>query len=370
MFEKALYYPTIDIYNEQWLKSAALFWDRIETIVPESEEQPYRRRSSLILQNNGILFAHKVNPFSDDVRGIEEDVIRFMDTPEGMKSFVRLRNRSAVPIANRRHQYDDVEGGREYIEHSLHVRYKDFYIHVQKLPMMLRERLDIRDDEDGYVWASKGFMSFYMTLLANRICQNNNLSLLTDKVNQNSFSNRILVDGLASARTRDYEQRMKRGMMYKVVMDDIKIDPSTTMETIVRFKKDRRHELALFRDKMDKLTVFDIEGMSAKDVEHEIWNIYTRQVKPAMDNVKETLKDARINWRTGLGTCVFTGLIPAVLGFGPDLKTNIAIGASECIGLAISTIPSVWKRMEANGSPYSYLIKMDKQLSVSCKRYK
>ena len=49
MFESALYYPTIDIHNERWLKSAALFWDRIETIVPESEEQPYRRRSTIIL---------------------------------------------------------------------------------------------------------------------------------------------------------------------------------------------------------------------------------------------------------------------------------------------------------------------------------
>ena len=42
MFERALYYPTIDIQNEAWLKSAALFWDRIETIVSESEERPYR----------------------------------------------------------------------------------------------------------------------------------------------------------------------------------------------------------------------------------------------------------------------------------------------------------------------------------------
>lgn len=46
MFESALYYPTIDIHNEAWLKSAALFWDRLETIVPESEENPYRRRST------------------------------------------------------------------------------------------------------------------------------------------------------------------------------------------------------------------------------------------------------------------------------------------------------------------------------------
>jgi len=35
LFENALYYPHIDIHNDRWLKSAALFWDRIETIVLE-----------------------------------------------------------------------------------------------------------------------------------------------------------------------------------------------------------------------------------------------------------------------------------------------------------------------------------------------
>lgn len=371
MFDSALYYPTIDIHNEAWLKSAALFWDRIETIVPESEERPYRKRSTRFLQDEGIMFAHRVNPFSEEVRGLEQDVIKFMDTPEGKKSFIKPWRRPAMSIANSRRGEglvcDRPQMLWEHYEHKLMDTYRDFYIHVEKLPMMLRDRLGLQEIEDGYVWANRGFMSFYMTLLANRICQNSRLSLLTDRENQNNFSNRILKDGLAHAGQRAREQRMKRGVMYQVIMDDIKIDPSTTMETIVKYKRNRRHELALFRDKMDKLTAFDIEGMGAKDIEHEIWDIYMGQVKPAMDGVKATLKDTGINWRTSLGTCIFTGMIPAVLGFGPDLKTNIAIGASECIGLVITTIPYVRKRMEVNGSPYSYLMKMDKQLSVSWK---
>lgn len=62
-----------------------------------------------------------------------------MDTPEGKKSFINPINRPATSVANRRKQYDDVEVEREYLEHRLHERYKDFYIHVQKLPMILRE---------------------------------------------------------------------------------------------------------------------------------------------------------------------------------------------------------------------------------------
>ena len=36
IFSKALYYPTIDISVEDWLKPAYLFWDGIRTIVLES----------------------------------------------------------------------------------------------------------------------------------------------------------------------------------------------------------------------------------------------------------------------------------------------------------------------------------------------
>ena len=34
LFSKALFYPTIDIHDEEWLKTAYLFWDEISTLVP------------------------------------------------------------------------------------------------------------------------------------------------------------------------------------------------------------------------------------------------------------------------------------------------------------------------------------------------
>lgn len=369
MFESALYYPTIDIHNEAWLKSAALFWDRIETIVPESEERPYRRRSTRLLQDEGILFAHRVNPFSDEVRGLEQDVVKFMDTPEGKKSFIKPWGGSAVSIVNRRNRNveDSTYNGeriREYIVDMMARTYRDFYIHVEKLPMILRDRLGLQQIEDEYVWASRGFMSFYMTLLSNRICQNNRMALLTDRVYQNNLSNRILTDGLNSVDGRRNKRNVKKGMMYQIIMDDIKVDSHTPMETIVRYKRERRHELALFRAEMDRLLAFDTEGMNEKDFEHEIQSIYLRQVLPTIDALKSTLKDARINWVTGLGTCVMTGVMPAIMGFGPDIKTNVAIGVCEGLGLALTSLPYLLKRNDYESSPYSYLIKMNKELSA------
>lgn len=48
----ALYYPTIDICDEAWLKNAYLFWDGIRTIVPQSlEGKAYHNNTSRFLSD-------------------------------------------------------------------------------------------------------------------------------------------------------------------------------------------------------------------------------------------------------------------------------------------------------------------------------
>ena len=64
-FTKALFYPTIDIRNEDWLKNAVLFWDEINTIVPSSIANPYQENTTQYLSDEGILKAMPVNPDND-----------------------------------------------------------------------------------------------------------------------------------------------------------------------------------------------------------------------------------------------------------------------------------------------------------------
>lgn len=54
-YTKALYYPTIDIEDDEWIKNAVLFWDEINTIVPESMQNPYQNVDSKFLFDEGIL---------------------------------------------------------------------------------------------------------------------------------------------------------------------------------------------------------------------------------------------------------------------------------------------------------------------------
>ena len=54
-FTKALYYPSIDIPNSDWLKTAVLFWDSISTMVPESVSHPYMSNDTEYLADVGFL---------------------------------------------------------------------------------------------------------------------------------------------------------------------------------------------------------------------------------------------------------------------------------------------------------------------------
>lgn len=366
MFERALYYPAIDIKNDRWLKSAVLFWDRIETIVPESIDEPYKRKLTRQLADEEILFPHYVNPFCEDVAGIEQDVAKYLQTKEGKQSFNQPWARS---VAKKRTLEDNDFGTEEAFMNRIRNEYEEFYIHVQKLPQMLQEQLKEHQNENGFVWAREGFMSFYMTLLANRICQSGNMALLTDRVNQNKLSNKIMIEGL-TPRRRNETDSLKSGLMYKIIMDDIKIDSSTPIEKIIRYKRDRQQNLQRFREELDNLINFSVEGMEVNDIENEVKTIYERQVLPAIDDIKATLKDGKIDWVIGQASnYVLCGIIPAVITSDLNMTKMVALAGSLGMAFAVSAVSyarNLWR--QENRNPYTYLLKMDKRFSLGGRR--
>ena len=364
MFESALYYPTIDIKNDRWLKSAILFWDRIETIVPESVDEPYKRKLTRQLADEEILFPHYVNPFCEDVTGIEQDVVKYLQTKEGKQSFIKPWARS---VAGRYALANGDLGWEEGFMNQICNEYEEFYIHVGKLPPILQEQLEGYQNENGFVWARKGFMSFYMTLLANRICQSGNMALLTDRVNQNKLSNKIMIEGLSPRQRRNETDSLKSGLMYEIIMDDIKIESSTPIERIIRYKRDRQQNLQRFRKELDGLLNFGVEGMEMKDIENEIKIIYERQVVPAIDDIKATLKDRKIDWVVNQASnYVLCGIIPAVITSDLNLTKAIALAGSLGMAFSVSAVSYTRNlRRQENKNPYTYLLKMDKVFSMA-----
>ena len=150
-FTKALFYPTIDIKNENWLKTAILFWDEINTIVPESINNPYQERATQYLSDEGILKPIQVSPDNDFIEELSEETFDYLNTNEGFQLLT--------------------EGGRYGLHRDKLPRdiSRLFDIYPEKLPYEIQRILHHRMTDDGWLRVDGGFAKFYMTLLANKI---------------------------------------------------------------------------------------------------------------------------------------------------------------------------------------------------------
>ena len=130
MFGKALYYPTIDIKDEDWLKNAFLFWDGICTIAPASlGMNAYHNNTTQFLEDEGFLSVIKVNPESPEVRDMARVVKKYAQSEEGM-AYLNLR----LPDGIYSSPYDD--------ERS------EFYLHNEKLPFEVQQLIADKIGDD------------------------------------------------------------------------------------------------------------------------------------------------------------------------------------------------------------------------------
>lgn len=212
MFGKALYYPTIDINNEEWLKTAYLFWDGISTIVPESmADNAYQNATTQYLREEGYLQPIIVNPDCSIVQGMGEVIKEYALTDEG-KAFLM----------------QEFRGDENYSFYR--DRRRAFYLHHEKLPktvgrLLLGDRnvdghLDRKEYDDQWIRVTGNFADLYMTLLANKIADRDSLALLSSTSYFEKVSDQFSVDGYQSsnALTPDQRESVGRCLLTKMVI--------------------------------------------------------------------------------------------------------------------------------------------------------
>lgn len=357
MFTRALYYPTIEIKNGGWLKTAALFWDSIETIVPESKaDHPYGNDTSRALFDYGVLRPHIVNPWMDDVANLENDVRKYLSSKEGRRLIHKRPYQ--ISIAHRRDDRD------RNINERLRAQYGDFYIHADKLPHFLQEELREYSRPDGFICTTSEFLDFYMTLLANSICRRKGLSLLTDKVMANNMSNRILAEKVGRVLPKGLVNSQHEAVLYKVLLDNIQIDPQTPVDKIVAFKRRYSDELGRFRMEMSQLTNLEGDGESFKAIFEQARNIYENGIVPSMNDLKRALDESTIRWMVeNYYNYMISGAAPVALtAVGLPMTQVLAIGAGLTVGYTL--LGSFWERREImRNSPYAYLMRVKQNFS-------
>lgn len=244
-FTKALYYPTIDIRNEEWLKSAVLFWDEINTIVPSSIRNPYQENTTQYLADEGILKPISVNPDIDIVENLTEDTINYLNTNEAFQ--LLTQNNSRYVTLHRDKLPREVS--------------RLFDIHPEKLPHEIQYQLRHNMTKDGWFRVDSNFAVFYMTLLANKICEHQSIALLTDNPLTSNLTDKVRLDNQIAIKGRDYYERrheryinLTQGLLTNLIIEGVSIKETSSLDDVVKFKKRHRDELGLFRTNIANLT--------------------------------------------------------------------------------------------------------------------
>jgi hypothetical protein len=164
-FTRGLYYPGIEFRDEGWVRSALLYWDSLHTIVPGAIERPYGTPLTRRLYEEGLLDPVYVRPDASIVDSLTEQVLEYLNSPEGMSVVSGIDARELVYL----HPEKLPRGIRDFV-----------HIHPDKLPGEARTRLQTELRGEEWVAVDRGFAAFYMTLLASGLAGEFGFGLLTD----------------------------------------------------------------------------------------------------------------------------------------------------------------------------------------------
>jgi hypothetical protein len=365
-FTKALYYPWIDIKDEGWLKNAILYWDHIQTIVPESVNSPYTTRSALTLCDENLLSPYYVEPQLREIHALTNDVLRYLETPEGTEVLFAKEIREYSHIHSQKLAYEV----RELIE-----------IHPNKIPYEIQRKLGMKmnSNRDEWLTVDKRFASFYMTLLATRLSSKSGLGLLTNTVENNKLANSAMLDAkIQLPKSREYQSRfmddeqyrnmpvsLSQGMLVDLILQTIQIDPETPIDEILKFKKRYADELGNLRVNIAKLTTNISTDQPLSLLHQQVNDIYINEVQPGINMLKRTLSEQRIRWvadnflKVSFFSMGAASLPLAVMG----LSVPQALLAGAGISLTASaTLYNCDRQKTLRENPFSYLFAAEKEL--------
>jgi hypothetical protein len=366
-FTKALYYPWIDIKDEGWLKNTILYWDHIQTIVPEPVNSPYSTRTALELVDEGLLSPLCVQSSMREIDELAGDVLKYLESPEGTE----------VLFSEEISEYSRIHTAKLPREVGELVK-----IHPEKLPSKIRNMLKsgLHSHHDDWLTVNKRFASFYMTLLATRLSYEVGAGLLTNIPGNSRLANSARLDAKLqipkSRRDRDrfdddrQYQRMPnslaQGMLADLILETIRIDPETPVNEILKFRQKYSDELGNFRTKIAELTATVSNDQPLARLRQQVHDIYINKVQPEVGTLKRTLSEQGIRWVADnfLKVTFFsTGAASLPLGvMGLAVPQALLVGAGVSL-TASAVLYNCDRAKTLRENPFSYLVTAESRLN-------
>lgn len=354
-FTRALYYPTIDIHNSDWAKSVTLFWDNIYTIVPQSIRVPYENIVTKIMFDEGILSPIFINSDTELVKGLANDLRKFIYTNEGFDFLFKEKGQSYIHS--------------DKLPHDVR---KITRIHPYKLPATILDMIRSDFRKDDWISVDIKFASFYMSLLANKICEHEHLVLLTDDDKASNLIEKARLDNQTTifrSVESQYEKtilNLSEGLLSSLALKGISFSPDTNITDVIRFKRNHQDELGLFRINLTKLVKDIPKDVSFEQLHYLVNDIYINEFLPSYNNLKNALYGSKLKWMAE--NVMKVSFYSTGLTSIPTLMLGASIPQALIAGAGISLVASVVacnvdREERLRNNPYSYLYSAEQELS-------
>lgn len=248
-----------------------------------------------------------------------------------------------------------------------------FEIHPEKLPYEIRRQME-KFYHEGWLRVDSRFAMFYMTLLANKICDKTGLALLTNDLLSSNLADKVKLDNQIAINNRDYDfhyrhrreqyLNLNQGILTNLIIEGIKIKSDTTLEDVIRFKEAHKDELGSFRSNMGKLIKSVEKDGRYNAVRQEIEDIYRDDFMSAYNNLKKSLDSFGIKW---VSVIIMKMSMFSVPSTAVPMALGFALPQALVAGTGISMIASIVsynseKKEKLRNSPYSYLLSIKRNL--------
>lgn len=361
--EVALYYPHIDIADSGLVKSAALYWDKLQTIVPldpdglysERKEPPsvtdfYKADASREAKKEGFLEERFVSPTDKSVEQTgQEFVSDLRGIPEIKESLANiLRSTQWQRIRTERYRII-------YMEKFNPLHLGDLIFELKETGVQFSP---LTDGSNGMI-VPKPFYDMYMSRMASVVSQNDNSAPLA---NENLWQNAAL------GRVIDYSQERTQNQLelVRLSLQTISINPNVPLIEVLRFRDRHRTDLLNYRRYIRKLARQISKGLSDDEREALFKEIATDEFLPAKEEIEAKLSEEDI----AFGFSALDITQATAMGMIASQRENLLAGLGVgLISLTISFVQSLREdRHIIRDHPLGYLYRAEKKFGVKNKR--
>lgn len=365
----ALYYPYIHLRNQNWLKYALLFWDKLSRIVPSGMTPTDSDDVIRLRDETGF-----IEDYAPDTWDVSDAFHRFSSWLEPLleqDEFLmrRLHRRHFDPDypdeLRRLHRREDADFRGELL--SSIARDSGSYVHVQKLDRRLKERLYMLglavpgenewadwvkvDNEIGYT---------YMAYLARAISAKTAMSTVTDvdELHAGSFvfEPDVFQDGGAQ-----FEYKLANLLIASCVPKDMNRVPLTRLiEVREKYAAERGRFLDLVTELAGK-----VPSLNSESALKDALNHYAKALMAQLADLGKLYDSLGVETIFRFLNISVPSTALSLSGVIPVEYRSIGIGAGLLIG-TISAVGNVRRQLtELRGRPLSYLLNIRSELSAS-----